>query len=648
MASLLTRIPWLPLATTITVIGCGSSVSTVFFPGSDGGGDGGGASEGGADGAVASSEGGAGALSDATADAAADVTVDVSTDGTTDALADVVPDASADVVEGSTGMDAQTDGGSDAGAGCGQGCAGGQICVGGVCQCPVYQTFCSGACIPTSGDPLNCGACNVVCPSGQACSAGACSATCLPPLVKCGQACVDPMSDNQNCGTCSKACMTGTGCAQGQCVPAVPVGGSGPGNCIGGGPAITLGGGDLCSGNMAQTTFTWALCSCGDISTNGGVLTDAYDSSKGPYQAGGLGGGVGLEGAFSATSRDDIWGTLWSSAAGGLSAGSNTDVKQDLHVAGTTTTNASIAVAGDAYCGGNVDGTGGSIAIGNTLHLQTGMSTLGSVTYGSLVKQSLTVPPPCACAPQQLLPVGSWVAAQRPPNNDNTTIGLDSQALAAPLGNPVRLDLPCGKYYLTSIDNAGDPVTIVAHGHTALFIDGNVTAGPITFTLDSTATFDILLAGVLTPWSGSDVNLGSPNYPALCRLYAGGTAPTLLTGGNLAGDLYCGSSPLQASSTLTFYGGLFVGSFYNSSETHIHYDRANLQAGAPCPLPPGASPDAGVDGGTGGGADGGVGCGSCKDCGNQACVNGACGQCTSSAQCCAPLACMKNGVCALP
>ena len=40
-------------------------------------------------------------------------------------------------------------------------------------------------------------------------------------------------------------------------------------------------------------------------------------------------------------------------------------------------------------------------------------------------------------------------------------------------------------------------------------------------------------------------------------------------------------------------------------------------------------------------------CGSCTDCANQACVNGTCGSCTSSAQCCPPLLCL-GGSCGLP
>jgi len=40
----------------------------------------------------------------------------------------------------------------------------------------------------------------------------------------------------------------------------------------------------------------------------------------------------------------------------------------------------------------------------------------------------------------------------------------------------------------------------------------------------------------------------------------------------------------------------------------------------------------------------GPGCRSCQDCRNQACINGACGACRTSADCCAPLVC-SGGTC---
>jgi hypothetical protein len=77
---------------------------------------------------------------------------------------------------------------------------------------------------------------------------------------------------------------------------------------------------------------------------------------------------------------------------------------------------------------------------------------------------------------------------------------------------------------------------------------------------------------------------------------------------------------------------------------------------SPCAVPDGGTglPDGGggapADGG--GGSAGGdaappTGCNTCLDCKGQACVGGACGGCTTSDQCCAPLECIR-GMCATP
>ena len=533
----------------------------------------------------------------------------------------ILDDGGADVglADTTVGGDAQpqADGGSDAAAEAAPAADAG--------PCPIYQSFCGGTCIPTTVDPKNCGGCGVQCPPTEACAGGACSATCLPPSVKCGQYCVDTTTDNNNCGACGTVCPSGQACIGGQCGGGAISLGPAPSKCAGGGPPIVIGS-NTCLGNLAQTTFPWALASCTDVSFNGGLFTDAFDSSKGPYAPGGLGGGVGLDGNYSTTSKTQIWGTLWSSAAGGLTNGANMIVKQDLHVGGPLTTTSQLTVGDDAWLAGNVSASGG-LSVGKTLHLSAGNTMSGTVTYGTLVNNvPVTVPPAVDCS--KLPPIAAWVAAQKT-SNDDALIGLDPNALATPLGHPARLDLPCGIYYLTSINNGGDPVVIVAHGHTALFIDGDLTAGdPTTFTLDPTATFDVFLSGVVKPWSGAAFNLGSPNYPALCRLYAGGSADTVLTGGSIGGDFYAGSSAIKASSTWVVYGAIFAGSFYNSSETTIHYDRATLADGAPCGPPPST-------------------CSSCSDCGNQACVNGTCGSCTSNAQCCQPLVC-QGGTCVIP
>jgi hypothetical protein len=357
------------------------------------------------------------------------------------------------------------------------------------------------------------------------------------------------------------------------------------------------------------------------------LLTDAYDSTMGPYMPGGLGGGVALNRNFSASSSIDIGGALWASSSAGVHVDTAGNVRQEMHVGGSVTTQDNFAVGASAWVAGNLM-AGGNFPINGVLHIPAASTISGGVMAQSVVREPVIVPVPCDCDPAQLIPVGMLVAAHRT-SNDNATINLNPNVLAGG-GGPGRLDLPCGNYYLTSI-NTSNAVVIVAHGNTALYIDGNVSSGgEFAITVDPTGQLDVFIAGQMT--SQAVFNLGSPNYPALVRIYIG-TGPFNITGGSLVGAfIYNAAGLVQPESDLDVFGGIFAGNFSSTSRTTIHYDRGVLNAGGSCP-PPTAGPDGGAPG-----------CMSCRDCGNQACVNGSCGACTTSADCCAPLVCL-NGRC---
>lgn len=46
--------------------------------------------------------------------------------------------------------------------------------------CGYPQVLCGGRCIDVSGDPMNCGGCNALCPSGYTCNVGMCVAPPTP------------------------------------------------------------------------------------------------------------------------------------------------------------------------------------------------------------------------------------------------------------------------------------------------------------------------------------------------------------------------------------------------------------------------------------------------------------------------------------
>lgn len=519
-----------------------------------------------------------------------------------------------------------------------QACGAGQVCQNAGCVgsgsgpvCGTYQALCNGTCTPTSNDPNNCGDCGIKCTGTMACSGGKCSSSCLPGLSICNNSCVDLKSDNRYCGSCSKSCPSGQGCVDGLCKPAATLGPA-PASCEKGGPPINVifptAGKTLCAGALAQTTFTWALCSCADVKISQVFSTDGFDSTQGPYTPGGLGGGVGMNGQLRSSQVTTVGGTLWSSAATGISASSMLTVGQEIHSGGPVNVR-QCTVGSDAFINGNA--TGNTLAIAKTLYQSPGATNSG-VTYQSLVNTTaVAVPAPCACAPSDIIPVAGIVAA-RQNNNDNAAIGLDAALFSG--GNPPqRLDLPCGNYYLNSL-NTGAATTIVAHGRTALYIGGDIIAStPLSLTLDPGAELDIFVAGTIK--SSSSFNIGSPNYPALSRTYVGSSAQlTFSSSASIGGNFYDGGALVKWSAPAEVYGSVFAGDFDSSSSVKIHYDRQVVKAGAACPGSPG-------------GGGGGASCGSCKDCGNNACVGGQCSAtCTNSSQCCAPLVC-DNGKCAL-
>jgi len=509
--------------------------------------------------------------------------------------------------------------------------------------CPSYHALCGTTCVYVGNDPKNCGGCGVTCPAGQVCSAGGCSDTCMPGLEACAGSCVDRKTDNDNCGSCGTKCTAPNACVDGSCKPATVY--PAPPKCAGGsGPAIVIDSVPKapCSGDLAATTFTWALCSCQDILLSGKVLIDGFDSSKGPYKPGELGGGVGANGFVKASSDTDVYGQLWAASKTlGIEGSSRAVVHHDLRCGGPLVAGDTSARR-DAYVSGNIKG---KLVVGSTLFQSPGALRDGDITYKTLdTSAAVTVAPPCSCTSK--VPVAAIVAAGKA-KNDNAAVGLDADALNK-VGHPDRIDLPCGHYYLKGFTLSA-ATAIVVHGRTAIYVDGDIeTGGTLSITLDAKSELDLFISGTIR--GSADFRVGSANYPALTRIYVGGTETLRLTSNILiAGNLWAGNAKVLWTSDAQVFGSVFGGDFEATAPVQIHYDRHVVTKGGDCPkLPPtvdAGTPETSVP--TTCGVEKRA-CGSCSDCSNQACAkDGTCGSCTSNADCCAPLVC-QLGCCISP
>jgi hypothetical protein len=267
------------------------------------------------------------------------------------------------------------------------------------------------------------------------------------------------------------------------------------------------------------------------------------------------------------------------------------------------------------------------LSIGGNLYVPQGASvTPLLVTDQQEIQGPVAVGPPCDCSSSQLIDVSS-IVAYGAANNDDATLGLDPTVFASgALLSATRLDLPCGSYYLSSIQ-ANGTMTIAIHGNVALFIGGDVNPnGLLEITLDPQVTLDLFIGGNLAV--NGDTSFGSTLVPSQSRIYVAGSEMELNGNITLAGNFYAPYAQVAPNGNLIVYGSLFAGNYQTNGATEVHFDDAVLSAGSECP-------DGGMSTGT---------CQTCRDCGNQACINGTCGACATSADCCAPLIC-QDGSC---
>ncbi|MBA2540353.1 MAG: hypothetical protein H0V17_12005 [Deltaproteobacteria bacterium] len=556
---------------------------------------------------------------------------------------------------------------------CGTSCPVGSECNAGSCDCGFNQVNCDGECVTPGVDKDNCGACGNTCGANEFCVSNGCIGSCPTPTVGCNGECVNTDTDNESCGGCGAqfACAAGTGCSEGTCVPVVSLNPPPAGKCDGGGPPIdVIPGGGGCTGQLAANTFTFALCGCNLIDSTKIITTDGFDSTQGPYVPGQNGAGIGTNSTITSNALITVGGDLF--VAKSLATVGDFDIKQRLLLDGALNFSDLVTVREDAFIGGAItrQGSGSFQTVDVLTSPNCPPNNTGGVQYGSCVPQAFDLATlPCDCtapAPNGTgkIDVRSIVTFHSiAANNDNASIGLNQAVLDNPSG-PIRLDLPCGKYYVNSIQGS-QPVTIVAHGRVALFIGGSISpSSAVNFDLDPTSTFDVFVGGV-QKGTAAGTTIGSPLYPRLTRFFIGsqttsGTGSCTINsdctsgvcqgpvgnkscsgGGNLTnafemsgnqflnGLFYAGFGVVKLSAEMEMFGAVFAKDISSSAAIKVHFDRAAVDLAEECnEVPPST-------------------CNTCKECNGQACgALGFCTTCEDDFDCCAPLRC-NQGTCEL-
>ncbi len=401
----------------------------------------------------------------------------------------------------------------------------------------------------------------------------------------------------------------------------------------------TDGGSAVCGADLAATTFRFALCACDDADFAATVRTSAYSSSDPAATPGG--GGLAANGSIGAAGDLHIEGTL--SAAGGLASAGTITVRDDLRVGGDFDFAGQGTIGHDAYLGGDLFAAG--MVVAGTVHANDDALVLSAgVLDSAVVREPVSIDPPCACGDDQRTDVAGIVLAAQT-DNDNASAGLDAAALTDIAGD-IELSLPAGRFAIDGIRAAG-AVRVSVAGPAALFINGDVVfAGAFEVVLlDASASLDVFINGAVDGAGAFD--LGSAASPSRVRMYVAGAGDIALAGdAHLGASLYAPASQVSLAGDFTFDGAIVAGGFSHAGSLTVRYDADVLDgAGTPC-SEDGADTHVDGDGTTNDSAD--VACATAADCGNQACVDGVCGACSSALECAAPLVCNENTCIPLP
>lgn len=390
-------------------------------------------------------------------------------------------------------------------------------------------------------------------------------------------------------------------------------------------PAVQVEGRPTCTGRLAASYLSNALCSCNNVQVLVGLTTRGFDSRQGPFrdlQPGEGGAAVGVNGTYLTMGPATIGGSLSIAGPPDLDFKGTLGVAGDFWAAGNVVTVGAATVARDAWLAGSYLGLG-PLTVARALH--HGLGVVATPTKaGSDVMGPVTVPKPCPCAAGEVLDISALVANARA-DNDDADYELSPDAFATVSG-PSSWTIPCGRMYLTQIGGIGS-LHVHVTGMSAVFVDGSIAlTGDLVFDVDPGAQVDVFVRDGFKVTGR--VALASKERPSAGRLWVGGSQAIALPS-PWVGNLYAPHAATGARLGLEVWGSIFSADFSADATASFIFDRSILDAGATCGAP---QPTAGQ-------------CQRCGTCsGGTACMSSGCASCLADSDCCSLDIC-ANGSC---
>ena len=363
-------------------------------------------------------------------------------------------------------------------------------------------------------------------------------------------------------------------------------GGDGGRSCSGLGPPLRVdeAGAAECGGAVAAASHRHALCSCGALTISAMLQTRSFDSTgltSGDQQT----AAIGVNQALRVNASLDVGGALVVADPAGVSASAELETTESLRSGGPLTSSSSeVQVGTDAFVASDVSG---QVKVTGVLHVPAAATVAASVTSASVLREPVTVAAPCDCtAGAAIDPVRVAAAASAAGGNDNASIGLEAGALART--GMEQLDLPCGRFHLSSIDIERE-LELRVHGRTVLAVSGDVVLRErLDVVLDAGAELDLVIAGTLRLSGGA--HLGAIAAPARVRVWLGGTGTVVLDDHPTIGAvLHAPRATISAPGGFELHGSVLAGALSFGAGATVRYDRSILGGGVVCGVPASAA-----------------------------------------------------------